>query len=894
MNSDHDLHHSEASEDDEVHHLELDEEEPSGEDLQADAHRDYEEIPELDEYDAADMDDAEQPALTAAERERAEQMMELRDQRRQAQAQMGGARYGHFFQQQEDSMEVELNDQLQRLRVGEAREEEAPSLLDEAEGEPVVGGGAPLAGGELLLEHLGDPRVQRQVKKRFQAFLEHTFEGAGEGERVQVYVELLRAAMQENWKSVAVEFEHLSKYDSELTQWVLEHPKQVLPLLDEVAYATALSINPGFELIHRQMFVRIRKIAIEDKFRELRINLLNSMVRVRGVVTKRTAILARLWKASYRCLKCGMRKGPLVLTGGDDLRAAPAPDVGLCALCQAPGPWALDEAHTLYSNYQRLVIQEPPQEVPAGRMPRHKTVVLTNDLVDGAKPGDQVIVTGAYLSQYSAGSHAAAGTPLFDTFIEANHVERVGELGDPDCDCGEVSGADRERFRKFVFAERGTQHFEKLRAAVAPSLHGLEREKTAVLLSMAAGCSKALAGGLRLRGDINVLLLGDPGLGKSQLLKWASQVFPRAVLTSGKGASAVGLTAGVHRDVVTREWTLEGGAMVLADKGLCLIDEFDKMNDQDRVSIHEAMEQQTISISKAGIVSTLQARCAVIAGANPVKGEYDDSLSFADNVNLSEPILSRFDLLCVMRDAVDRHTDRTLAAFIMRSHLRALQACDDGDDDEEDLTNASEVYDAAGGLRQAFLRKYVSYARTLEPQLDADLSQRLTKFYTKIRKVSDHFGGIKITPRHLESVIRMSEARAKLSLRRQVTHADVEFAQDMMLYTFIKSQKRSLQTNLVSRLGAFMLHSASAAGAADNTATFLHTLSLMAQDKLDFSHAMLGGRPQVLKLSLRQFEEKVAHLGLPAVAAFLRSPEFRQKYDLNAEARVIYVREEDN
>jgi DNA replication licensing factor MCM2 len=188
---------------------------------------------------------------------------------------------------------------------------------------------------------------------------------------------------------------------------------------------------------------------------------------------------------------------------------------------------------------------------------------------------------------------------------------------------------------------------------------------------MFGGEAKDIGGKHRIRGDINVLLLGDPGTAKSQFLKYVEQVFHRVVYTTGKGASAVGLTAGVHKDPITNEWTLEGGALVLADKGLCLIDEFDKMNDQDRTSIHEAMEQQSISISKAGIVTSLQARCSVIAAANPIKGTYNTALNFTDNVDLTDPILSRFDILSVIKDEVELEQDDALATFVINSHIKS-------------------------------------------------------------------------------------------------------------------------------------------------------------------------------------------------------------------------------
>lgn len=207
--------------------------------------------------------------------------------------------------------------------------------------------------------------------------------------------------------------------------------------------------------------------------------------------------------------------------------------------------------------------------------------------------------------------------------------------------------------------------------SIAPSIYGHEDIKTALALSLFGGVSKNINNKHAIRGDINVLLLGDPGTAKSQFLKYVEKTAHRSVFATGQGASAVGLTASVRKDPITREWTLEGGALVLADKGTCLIDEFDKMNDTDRTSIHEAMEQQSISISKAGIVTSLQARCAVIAAANPVRGRYNPTVPFQQNVELTEPILSRFDVLCVVKDTVDPVLDELLARFVVGSHLRS-------------------------------------------------------------------------------------------------------------------------------------------------------------------------------------------------------------------------------
>jgi DNA replication licensing factor MCM2 len=290
-------------------------------------------------------------------------------------------------------------------------------------------------------------------------------------------------------------------------------------------------------------------------------------------------------------------------------------------------------------------------------------VTLLNDLVDSARPGDEVEITGIYINRFDYFSNVKHGFPVFQTIIEANYVRRFG-----DEDVVELTDEDKQAIRDL---SRQPNIGRKIINSIAPSIYGHLFIKRALSLAMFGGEAKDVGGKHRIRGDINVLLLGDPGTAKSQFLKYVEQIYHRCVYTTGKGASAVGLTAGVHKDPITREWTLEGGALVLADKGICLIDEFDKMNDQDRTSIHEAMEQQSISISKAGIVTSLQARCSVIAAANPLKGTYNASLNFCDNVDLTDPILSRFDVLTVIRDEVNEEIDDALATFVINSHMKS-------------------------------------------------------------------------------------------------------------------------------------------------------------------------------------------------------------------------------
>jgi DNA replication licensing factor MCM2 len=295
---------------------------------------------------------------------------------------------------------------------------------------------------------------------------------------------------------------------------------------------------------------------------------------------------------------------------------------------------------------------------------------------------------------------------------------------------------------------------EKVIASIAPSIYGHTDIKTAVALSLFGGVPKEAQGQHIIRGDINVLLLGDPGTAKSQVLKYVEQTAHRAVFATGQGASAVGLTASVRRDPMTSEWTLEGGALVLADKGVCLIDEFDKMNDHDRTSIHEAMEQQTISISKAGIVTTLHARCAIVAAANPIGGRYNSTIPFSQNVELTEPILSRFDILCVVRDTVDPTEDERLANFVVNSHARAHPTLVTSEKSsssaptrkEREATVDPEHQPQSGPIPQELLRKYILYARQhCRPQLYQIDQDKVARLFADMRKESMATGAYPIT-----------------------------------------------------------------------------------------------------------------------------------------------------
>lgn len=407
-----------------------------------------------------------------------------------------------------------------------------------------------------------------------------------------------------------------------------------------------------------------------------------------------------------------------------------------------------------------------------------------------------------YRNNFDASLNSKNGFPVFSTVIEANHINKKEDL----FAAFRLTEDDEKEIRALARDERIRKRIIK---SIAPSIFGHEDIKTAIALALFGGVSKDINHKLRIRGDINVLLLGDPGTAKSQFLKYVEKTAQRTVFATGQGASAVGLTASVRKDPVTREWSLEGGALVLADKGVCMIDEFDKMNDADRTSIHEAMEQQTISISKAGIVTTLQARCAIIAAANPIRGRYNPTIPFQQNVELTEPILSRFDVLCVVKDTVDPVMDELLARFVVGSHLRSHPKFDK-DSEEMDVGTSldadvgysiiSFILGLIGCLQtipQDLFRKYIMYARDkIRPKLyDVD-QDKMSRLFADLRRESMATGSYPITVRHLESMIRMAEASAKMALREYVRPDDIDLAIEVAIGSFVNAQKTSIKKTL--------------------------------------------------------------------------------------------------
>ncbi|KAL4080313.1 MCM2/3/5 family-domain-containing protein [Scleroderma yunnanense] len=826
-----------------------------GEDLFGeDMEEDYAPNELLDNYSEQDIDDeAEYEAMSAAARRAAEAKMDRRDRlerngRRGARA-AARSRAPQFLQSDDMDDEDALDGLgVARMKRRTRRQYDERRDLDDMDG---VEDDIPLEQlsdikAKSIAEWIANDRVRRSVVKHFRQFLMTYVDDNGSS----VYGQRIRNLGETNAESLEVSYLHLALSKPILAYFLTNSPTAMLTIFDEVALNAILVYYPSYERIHSEVHVRIADLPLSSSLRDLRRSNLNTLVRVSGVVTRRSGVFPQLKYVKFDCRKCGAVLGPFYQDATKEVK------VSYCPNCESKGPFPVNSEQTVYRNYQKMTLQESPGSVPPGRLPRHREVVLLWDLIDSAKPGEEIEVTGIYRNNFDASLNSKNGFPVFSTVIEANHINKKEDL----FAAFRLTEEDEKDIRALARDERIRKRIIK---SIAPSIYGHEDIKTAIALSLFGGVSKDVKRKHRIRGDINVLLLGDPGTAKSQFLKYVEKTAHRSVFATGQGASAVGLTASVRKDPVTREWTLEGGALVLADKGTCLIDEFDKMNDADRTSIHEAMEQQSISISKAGIVTTLQARCAIIAAANPIRGRYNPTIPFQQNVELTEPILSRFDVLCVVKDTIDPVHDELLARFVVGSHLRSHPKFEP----EEEISVAT-ILDA-DLIPQDFLRKYIMYAREkIRPKLYDMDQEKLSRLFADLRRESMATGSYPITIRHLESMIRMAEASAKMALREYVRSDDIDLAISVAVGSFVSAQKMSIKKTLERGFRKYLTQ------ARDYEELLAFILGQLVKEKARFYQLQRHEQLEVLTIKVSDLDDRAKEHDIYDTSPFLHSKLF--------------------
>ena len=557
--------------------------------------------------------------------------------------------------------------------------------------------------------------------------------------------------------SLIVDFEDILIFDQRLAEELLEKPDEYLKHANNAAYAQLQTEDQEYaeKIADKQEIVTVRLVRLleVEQLRKLGSDHIGRLVMVEGIVVRSTPVRPMVMRAAFKCKRCG-EITPINQTG----QFLKAPFVCSNPSCGTQGLFDFVQEESTFIDSQDLRMQERPEDLPPGQLPRTLHIKLIgSEIVDVARPGDHVSIVGTV----RAISPTLPRVGKLRTFVLHVDANSIGVLGKEP----EIALPSPEEEEKILELAKDPWIHRKLMSSIAPSIYGYDHIKESIMYLLFGGVPKNLPD-ITIRGEMNALLIGDPGTAKSQLLQYVARVAPRGLYTSGRGTTAAGLTAAVIREK-GGGMSLEAGALVLADKGIACIDEMDKMRPEDRVAIHEAMEQHTVSVAKGGIVATLNARTAILAAANPALGRYEPHRTVAENISLPVTILSRFDLIFVLRDVPNKEADDKMSEHILEMHRKGLSPVEPP-------------------IPSDMLRKYISYAKGIKPVLTQEAVQRLKDFYLAMRSASESEGSpVAITARQLESLVRISEARARASLRKEVLTEDAEAAITIM--------KRSLE-----------------------------------------------------------------------------------------------------
>jgi replicative DNA helicase Mcm len=576
--------------------------------------------------------------------------------------------------------------------------------------------------------------------KRFQEFLES-----------YCYTQVVENLRKDN-KFVVIDFTELSKFDLDLANELLENPEDTIKAAELAAEQFDFEDIKGFK-------VRFKNLPDNQRImiRNIRSKHIKKFMFAEGVVRQKSDVRPRVTAAKFECPVCGNIINVLQLNGSFK-------EPSKCG-CGRKGKFIMVSKELV--DAQGIVLEEVPESLEGGEQPKRINIFLKDDLVSPlsekkTNPGSKITIVGI-IKEVPIISKTGATSTTFGLMIEANHIEAVEES------FYEVKISDEDE-EEIIELSKDPELFSKLVASVAPSIYGYEKVKEALLLQLVGGVRKVRSDKVVSRGDTHILLVGDPGSGKSAMLKRISVIAPKGRYVSGRGVSGAGLTAAVVKDEFLKGWSLEAGALVLASNGLCCIDEMDKMVPEDRAAMHEALEQQTVSISKANIQATLIARTTVLAAANPKFGRFDPYGIIAEQIDMPPTLINRFDLIFPIKDLPDETRDEKMASHILKLH------------------QDPDIYEPE--ISTEFLRKYIAYAKQkVAPSITDDALQEIKEFYLKMRTSGGEEGGIKAIPisaRQLEALVRLTEATARLRLSNKATKKDTKRAIELVQYCLMQ------------------------------------------------------------------------------------------------------------